>query len=190
MIISMTDVTRILNQIEQGDPAAAESLLPLVYEELRILARQRLTSEKPGQTLQATALVHEAYMRLVGKRNDKSWDNRGHFFAAAAEAMRRILVDTARRKQADRHGGGVEHVGIPVDELPERGKSTEVLALHEALTSLEASNEMAAQVAKLRYFAGMNISEIAAILDLSPRKIDQTWAYARTFLRAEMLESN
>lgn len=190
MIVAMSDVTRILNQIEKGDPAAAESLLPLVYEELRTLARQRLTNEKPGQTLQATALVHEAYLRLVGKNNVKSWDNRGHFFAAAAEAMRRILVDAARKKQTDRHGGGFENVGIPVHELAASEKSTEVLALHEALTSLEVSNELAARVAKLRYFAGMSISEIAAILNLSPRKVDQTWAYARTFLRTEMLESN
>ena len=186
----MNQVTKILSQIESGDPSGAEQLLPLVYQELRQLAAAKLAHEQPGHPLQATALVHEAYLRLVGKQNDESWDNRGHFFAAAAEAMRRILVDAARKKQTDRHGGGFENVGIPVHELPEGEKSTEILSLHEALTSLEASNEIAARVAKLRYFAGMNISEIAAILDLSPRKIDQTWAYARTFLRTEMLESN
>jgi RNA polymerase sigma factor (TIGR02999 family) len=181
----MSEVTRILSAIHQGDAHAAEQLLPLVYDELRKLAAQKLAQEKPGQTLQATALVHEAYLRLVGNDSNRPWDNRGHFFAAAAEAMRRILVEAARRKQRIKHGGGrvreVEERNIASPQAPEH-----LLAVHEVLDRLVASNPQAANLVKLRYFAGFSNAETASILGISPRKASQVWAYARAWLREEL----
>src|SRR6266568_4132776 len=158
----MSDVTRILSQIEQGDPAAAEQLLPLVYDELRKLAAAKLAQEKPGQTLQATALVHEAYLRLVGGGDSQSWDSRGHFFAAAAEAMRRILIEAARRKLQIGRGGGVQRVALEGVDLQEDGDSFDLVALDESLTRLESHDSLAANLVKLRYFAGLTMSEAAA----------------------------
>jgi RNA polymerase sigma factor (TIGR02999 family) len=185
----MNDVTQILSRIESGDPAAAEQLLPLVYDELRKLAAHRLNQEKPGQTLQATALVHEAYLRLVGGENTRKWDSRGHFFAAAAEAMRRILVEQARRKNRLKRGGNF--VGHDLDgvEFASQIKFDEILAVDEALGKLESQNSAAAQLVKLRYFAGMSIPESAEAMGISPRKANQIWAYARAWLMAEMSES-
>ena len=181
----MSDVTRILSAIEEGDPHAAEQLLPLVYDELRKLAAQKLAQEKPGQTLQATALVHEAYLRLVDQERAQRWESRGHFFAAAAEAMRRLLVESARRKRRLKHGGGrarePELVDIAGPERPER-----LLALDEALDRLAAANPRAAELVKLRYFAGFSNAEAASLLGISPRKADQVWAYARAWLREEV----
>src|SRR5437868_8238501 len=151
----MSEVTQILNAIEQGDPKGAEQLLPLVYEELRKLAAQKLASEKPGQTLQATALVHEAYLRLVGENVDQHWDGRGHFFAAAAEAMRRILVDNARRKLRIKHGGQLERVDIEIAHLPTRMTPDELMALNEALEKLEQQDPVKAKLVTIRYFGGM-----------------------------------
>ena len=185
MITPMTKVTHILSAIEQGDPHAAEQLLPLVYDELRKLAAQKLAQEKPGQTLQATALVHEAYLRLVDQERAQRWESRGHFFAAAAEAMRRLLVESARRKRRLKHGGGrarePELVDIAGPERPER-----LLALDEALDRLAAANPRAAELVKLRYFAGFSNAEAASLLGISPRKADQVWAYARAWLREEV----
>jgi RNA polymerase sigma factor (TIGR02999 family) len=181
----MSDVTRILSAIEQGDSSAAEQLLPLVYDELRKLAAAKLTEEKPGQTLQATALVHEAYLRLVDGEKAQSWNSRGHFFAAAAEAMRRILVESARRKQRRKHGGGRarehEEGDLACPERPER-----LLALDEALQRLAATSPQAAELVKLRYFAGFSNAEAASFLGISPRKANQVWAYARAWLREEL----
>lgn len=181
----MNDVTRILSAIEQGDPEAAEKLLPLVYDELRKLAAQRLTQEKPGQTLQATALVHDAYLRLVGTHDAQKWDGRGHFFAAAAEAMRRILVENARRKGRVKRGGDLARQFDGQDiAAPERPEA--VLALDEALDRLAASSPEAAKLVKLRFFAGCTNAEAASLLAISPRKADQVWAYARAWLREEI----
>ncbi|HVC92561.1 MAG TPA: ECF-type sigma factor [Pirellulales bacterium] len=181
----MSDVTRILSAIEQGDPHAAEQLLPLVYDELRKMAAQKLAQEARGQTLQPTALVHEAYLRLVGPDPQQPWDGRRHFFAAAAEAMRRILVESARRKQRQKHGGGRvrEPLGndIAGPERPQR-----LLALDDALDRLAASSPQAAELVKLRYFAGQTNAEAASFLDISPRKANQVWAYARAWLREEL----
>jgi RNA polymerase sigma factor (TIGR02999 family) len=181
----MSEVTRILSAIEQGDPHAAEQLLPLVYEELRRLAADKIVHEKPAQTLQATALVHEAYVRLVDVDKVQHWDSRGHFFAAAAEAMRRILVETARRKQRLKHGGGrvrePDAGDLARPERPER-----LLALDEALDRLGATNPQAAKLVKIRYFAGFGNAEAAALLGISPRKANQVWAYARAWLREEI----
>jgi RNA polymerase sigma factor (TIGR02999 family) len=182
----MNDVTQILSQIEQGDPSAAEQLLPLVYDELRKLAAANLAKEKPGQTLQATALVHEAYIRLVDAEKAQKWDSRGHFFAAAAEAMRRILVQQARRKRRQKHGGNLRrHVVDAVDAVAP-ATPEEVLALHEALDQFESVDQSAADLVKLRYFAGMSIPEAANSLAISPRKANQLWAYARAWLVAEL----
>jgi RNA polymerase sigma factor (TIGR02999 family) len=179
----MNDVTHILSAIDQGDPKAAEQLLPLVYGELRKLAAQRLAQEKPGQTLQATALVHEAYLRLVGP--DAKWDGRGHFFAAAAEAMRRILVEDARRKGRLKRGGGLSRQFEGQDAAaPERPEV--VLALDGALDRLAASSPEAAELVKLRFFAGCTNADAASLLAISPRKADQVWAYARAWLREEI----
>jgi RNA polymerase sigma factor (TIGR02999 family) len=181
----MSEVTRILTAIEKGEPNSTERLLPLVYQELRKLAAQRLAQEKPGQTLQATALVHEAYLRLVGADNGRQWDCRGHFFAAAAEAMRRILVEAARRKQRLKHGAGrsrqpeVEDFALP--EQPER-----LLAIHEALERLAQVNPQSAELVKFRYFAGFTNADAAALLGISPRKANQIWAYARAWLREDL----
>jgi RNA polymerase sigma factor (TIGR02999 family) len=181
----MTEVTRILSAIEQGEPHAAAQLLPLVYEELRRLAAEKLAQERPGQTLQATALVHEAYLRLVDGEKAQHWDNRRHFFAAAAEAMRRILVEQARRKRRLKHGGGLVREGVAEDlaspERPER-----LLALDEALDRLALTSPQAAELVKLRYFAGFSNAEAASLLGMSPRKANQVWAYARAWLREEL----
>ena len=181
----MADVTQILNAIEQGNTHAAEELLPLVYDELRKLAAQRLAEEKPGQTLQATALVHEAYLRLVGPQKVQSWDSRGHFFAAAAEAMRRILVDNARRKKRPKHGGNRQRVdldsAISCQQEPE-----DLLALDEALGRLAAHDASAADIVKLHFFAGVPIEQAGEALGLSRTSAYRLWAYARAWLRAEV----
>jgi RNA polymerase sigma factor (TIGR02999 family) len=184
----MSDVTRILNAVHQGDPHAAAQLLPLVYDELRKLAAQKLAHEKPGQTLQATALVHEAYLRLVGPDGGgakQTWDHRGHFFAAAAEAMRRILVESARRKQTLKHGGDRDRFGEEID-IASPEKPEQVLALDEAVDRLQRDSTEAAELVKLRYFAGFSNEEAASILKISPRKANQIWAYARAWLREEL----
>jgi RNA polymerase sigma factor (TIGR02999 family) len=178
----MNEVTRILSAVDQGDPQAAGRLLPLVYDELRKLAAQKLAQEKPGQTLQATALVHEAYLRLVGNDQAEHWNSRGHFFAAAAEAMRRILVESARRKMADKRGGGLQRVPIATIDAPAPERSDDILALDEALAVLEQTDRSAAQLVKLRYFAGMTGREAADALGLAPRTADALWAYARAWL--------
>jgi len=182
----MSDVTRILSQIESGDPAAADELLPLVYEELRKLAAARLASEKPGQTLQATALVHDAYLRLVDVEQVQHWDSRGHFFAAAAEAMRRILVEQARRKGRLKRGAGLVRHHLDALDLTAPADSDKVLAIDAALTKLASVNDRAAELVKLRYFAGLTLDDAAVVLGVSPRKTDQLWAYARAWLLAEL----
>jgi RNA polymerase sigma factor (TIGR02999 family) len=181
----MGDVTRILEAIDKGNPQAAEELLPLVYDELRRLAAQKLSHEKPGQTLQATALVHEAYMRLVGSVN-RPWENRGHFFAAAAEAMRRILVENARRKRTLR-GGGTRHQ-VPLDHLqPAVGECSEdMLALDEALQRFEEVDKTKAELVKLRYFAGLTIPQAATALSISVTTANRYWSYARAWLHEEL----
>jgi RNA polymerase sigma factor (TIGR02999 family) len=185
----MQEVTRILSAIEQGDPYAAEQLLPLVYDELRQLAAQRLAQEKPGQTLQATALVHEAYLRLVDVEKAQHWNSRGHFFAAAAEAMRRILIDQARRKGRIRHGGQLRRVDLLDAEAAAPTNDEQVLLLDEALTRLAAARPQAAELVKLRFFAGLSLEEIAPLLDLSPRTARRLWAFARAWLRRDMERS-
>jgi RNA polymerase sigma factor (TIGR02999 family) len=181
----MNDVTTVLSAIEQGDPQAAGRLLPLVYDELRKLAAQKLAQERPGQTLQATALVHEAYLRLVGNDDARGWDGRGHFFAAAAEAMRRILVENARRKGRLKRGGDLVRLPEEQDVLaPQRPGP--LLALDEALDRLAAASPQAAELVKLRFFAGCTSAEAASLLGISPRKADQVWAYARAWLREEV----
>src|SRR5438067_725964 len=182
----MSEVTRILSAIEQGDPHAAGQLLPLVYAELRKLAAQKLAHEKPGQTLQATALVHEAYLRLVGAQGAQRWNSRGHFFAAAAEAMRRILVDQARRKQADKHGGGRLRLDLPQDLAAPTARSDDLVALDEALARLEAHDRDAARLVKLRYFAGLTHEEAAEALGISRGAADRLWALSRAWLFREL----
>jgi RNA polymerase sigma factor (TIGR02999 family) len=175
----MSEVTRILSAIEQGDPQAAEQLLPLVYDELRKLAAQKLAQEKPGQTLDATALVHEAYLRLVG---DQMFENRGHFFAAAAEAMRRILVDNARRKRSLKRGGPLERVDLETVAVVADGPCFDLLELNEVLEQLAAADARAAELVKLRFFAGLTGEQAARVLGLAPRTVDLLWAYARAWL--------
>src|SRR5579872_1193002 len=182
----MNDVTRILSAIEQGDPAAAEQLLPLVYEELRKLAAARLAQEKPGQTLQATGLVHEAYLRLVGAENQQRWDSRGHFFAAAAEAMRRILVEQARRKRGPKAGGHLQRVAMDGAAPAIAGPNFDILALNEALDKLAVIDPRKAELVKLRYFVGLTSDQTAAALGVAPSTVDLDWAYAKSWLRAEM----
>ena len=187
----MTDVTRILSAIEQGDPHAAEQLLPLVYDELRKLAALRLAQEKPGQTLQATALVHEAYLRLVASGDasaprDRHWNSRGHFFAAAAEAMRRILIGNARRKGAQKRGGQARRLDLDAIELTDPPPSEKLLALDDALTRLTAKDRVKAELVKLRYFAGLTTQEAAAMLGISTATADRYWAYARAWLQNEI----
>ena len=181
----MNAVTRLLDAAAAGDPHAAEHLLPLLYGELRRLAADQLARERPGQTLQATALVHEAYLRLVGGGQPDNWNGRAHFFAAAAEAMRRILVEAARRKKRERHGGGRLREGdaldFPAPERPDR-----LLAVGEALDRLTMTNPQAAELVKLRYFAGCTNAEAATLLGISPRKANQVWAYARAWLLEEL----
>jgi RNA polymerase sigma factor (TIGR02999 family) len=179
----MADVTRILDAIEQGDSRAAEQLLPLVYDELRKLAAEKMAQEKPGQTLQATALVHEAYLRLVDADRARHWNGRDHFFAAAAEAMRHLLVDRARRKRSRKRGGDRARVAFDEESLAAPEHAEEVLAVHEALAGLAAADAQAAELVKLRYFAGLSIPEAAEVLNLSPRSADRLWAYARAWLR-------
>jgi RNA polymerase sigma factor (TIGR02999 family) len=182
----MSDVTRILSQIESGDPAAAEQLLPLVYEELRKLAAARLAQENPGQTLQATALVHEAYLRLVGNGHSQPWDSRGHFFAAAAEAMRRILVESARRKQSQKAGGDWQRLALSDLEFVTRRPQVDVLALSDALDRLEARDPRKASLVKLRYFAGLTNQEAAVALGISTATADNDWAYAKSWLKLQL----
>jgi RNA polymerase sigma factor (TIGR02999 family) len=179
----MTEVTRILDNIVQGDPHATDQLLPLVYDELRKLAAQRLAQEQPGQTLDATALVHEAYLRLVEAQH---WDSRGHFFAAAAEAMRRILVDNARRKRAQIHGGGRQRLDLREGDRISRATPDEVLALDEAIAKLSGEDPSTANLIKLRMFAGFSVSEAADALGISRATAYRQWTYARAWLRAEM----
>jgi RNA polymerase sigma factor (TIGR02999 family) len=182
----MTDVTRILSAIEQGDPQAAEQLLPLVYEELRKLAAQRIAQEAPGQTLQATALVHEAYIRLVDVEKAQHWDSRGHFFSAAAEAMRRILVDNARKRRSLRRGGAARRLPFNGVAAPSVGPSDDLLALDAALHRLEGVDERKAQLVKLRYFGGLTIPGAAKVLGISVTTANRYWAYARAWLHEEI----
>jgi RNA polymerase sigma factor (TIGR02999 family) len=181
----MNDVTRILSAIEQGDAGASEQLLPLVYDELRKLAARRLARESTGQTLQATALVHEAYLRLVGREQAEGWNSRGHFFAAAAEAMRRILVENARRKRRSKHGGGFRRVDLD-EGPPVTGAREDVLALDEALTELARQEPAKAELVKLRYFAGLSLEEAAACLGISEATAKRYWAVARAWLFAAL----
>jgi RNA polymerase sigma factor (TIGR02999 family) len=181
----MTDVTRILQAIQRGDTRATDELLPLVYEELRVLAAQKLSREAPGQTLQATALVHEAYIRLVG--NDSAgWDSRGHFFAAAAEAMRRILVDTARRKQAHKRGGDRQRLSLETLDLMTRATPEEIVMLDDALTALAREDAQAAEIVKLRLFAGLSMDQAAEAIGVSRATAYRQWTYARAWLRSEI----
>ena len=181
----MTDVTRILSAVEQGEAGAAERLLPLVYDELRNLAARRLAQEKPGQTLQATALVHEAYLRLVGS-GDPGWAGRGHFFAAAAEAMRRILVENARRKAGPKAGGDHRRVDLDAIEPEDDGPAVDLIALDEALTALEARDRRKADLVRLRFFAGLSIEQAAAVLGISVATANNDWSYAKSWLRLAM----
>jgi RNA polymerase sigma factor (TIGR02999 family) len=185
----MSDVTRILNTIEGDDGKAAEKLLPLVYEELRLLAARKLSCEPPGQTLQATALVHEAYVRLVGSQG-QNWNSRGHFFAAAAEAMRRILVENARRKGRLKHGGGKEAIALTGLEAPFEACPDDLLTLDEALTKLAESDSEAADLLKLRYFAGLTIRQIAELRSVSERTVLSHLAYARAWLHRKIQEDS
>ena len=182
----MSEVTRILSAIEQGDPHAAGQLLPLVYDELRKLAAQRMAQEKPGQTLDATALVHEAYLRLMGPSVGQPWNSRGHFFAAAAEAMRRILIEQARRKRRLRHGGGRQRLNLDDVELAAPATDDSLLALDEALERLAGEEPEVAQVVKLRYFAGLTIQQTAAALGIAVRTANRHWAYARAWLYQQL----
>lgn len=182
----MSQVTQILQAIEQGDRQAVNELLPLVYKELRKLAAQKLAQEKPGQTLQPTALVHEAYLRLVGDEDRKRWDSRGHFFAASAEAMRRILVDNARRKKRIKHGGKHQRIEVELLDLPTRLSSDELVALDEALAALSQQDDVKARLVTLRYFGGLTIEQAAEILEVSRITAHRYWTYARAWLRQRM----
>jgi RNA polymerase sigma factor (TIGR02999 family) len=182
----MTDVTQILSEIEQGDPHAAEKLLPLVYEELRRLAAAKMSHENPGQTLQSTALVHEAYMRLVNIDAPQHWNGRGHFFGAAAEAMRRILVENARRRARTKHGGDFVRSELASSQILSPEISDDLLALNEALERLTQEDPQAAKLVTLRYFAGLTIPQAAEALGVSSRKADFLWSFARAWLRREM----
>lgn len=182
----MTDVTQILSQIEQGDPTAADHLLPLVYDELRKLAAAKLAHERSGQTLQATALVHEVWLRLVGPNASQSWDDQAHFFAAAAEAMRRILIENARRKGRHKHGGQWNRVELGEAELATTTTDDRLLAIDEALDRLAQEDPQAAQLVKLRFFAGFSITEAAEIIGVSRTTAYEQWAYARAWLQCEV----
>src|SRR5882672_9898968 len=179
----MTDVTRILSAIEQGDAHAAQQLLPLVYDELRTLAAHKLTQEKPGQTLEATALVHEAYLRLVDANKAAHWNSRAHFFGAAAEAMRRILVDQARRKRADKHGGKGRRVPLDAADVGYNSPADELLDIDEALTRLAAEDPQAARLIQLRYFAGLSVEDAAEVVGISRSTAYEHWSYARVRLK-------
>ena len=184
----MNDVTRILSEIEQGDPTATEQLLPLVYDELRKLATAKLSHEKPGQTLQATALVHEVYLRLVGVQKAQHWNSRGHFFGAAAEAMRRILVDNARRKRSIKAGRKLNRLDLKEHAIAAPNRHVDLIALDEALDRLAAQDPRKAQLVKLRYFAGLTISQAADALGISESTADADWAYAKSWLRLKLAE--
>jgi RNA polymerase sigma factor (TIGR02999 family) len=184
--MAMSDVTRILSQIEQGDPQAAEKLLPLVYNELRKLAAMKLAQEKPGQTLQATALVHEAYIRLVGGDDNQQWDSRGHFFAAAAEAMRRILVEFARSRQRQKRGGGAVHLSLDdVQELPD-SKERDLVAVNDAVSRLTRFDARMGQVVELKFFGGLTVEETADVLNVSPETVMRDWKTAKAWLLREL----
>jgi len=185
----MNDVTRILDAIAQGDALASAQLLPLVYDELRRLAAERMAQEKPGQTLQPTALVHEAYLRLVGQGEERHWDSRGHFFAAAAEAMRRILVENARYKRRLRHGGGRKRLDLDGVDVADDVADERLLALDEALAKLAAEESEVAEVVKLRYFVGLTIAQTAEVLGISVRTANRHWAYARAWLHGQLKQS-
>jgi len=182
----MSEVTQILHAIAEGDPHAASQLLPLVYEELRKLAAQRLARETPGQTLQPTALVHEAYLRLVGENEERHWDSRGHFFAAAAEAMRRILVEIARQKASLKRGGGQNRMDVVDGLLAAPEPREDLVALDAALTKLAETDKQAAELVQLRYFAGLPIREVAEILGIAPRTADRLWALAKAWPHEEI----
>ena len=184
----MSDITQILAEIEDGDPAAADRLLPLVYEELRKLAAAKLANERPGQTLQATALVHDAYLRLVDVERAQQWNSRGHFFAAAAEAMRRLLVERARSKKRIRHGGGRQRIDLDTQLCVSADGDEKLLAINDALERLTAEEPEAAQAVKLRYFAGLTIEETAAAMNISVRTVNRHWTYARAWLYRELGE--
>jgi RNA polymerase sigma factor (TIGR02999 family) len=183
----MNDVTQILSAIELGDKKASEQLLPLVYAQLRELAVQRLARESPGQTLQATALVHEAYLRVVGS-SARCWNSQGHFFSAAAEAMRRILIENARRKRTEKHGGQLKRIDLDEVELPETARSVDVIAVDEALTRLAAEDPAKAELVKLRYFGGLSVEDAGRVLGISRATADRHWAYARAWLFSELRE--
>jgi RNA polymerase sigma factor (TIGR02999 family) len=185
----MNDVTRILSAIEQGDAHAAGQLLPLVYDELRQLAAAKLAQEKPGQTLQATALVHEAYLRLVDVTHAQRWNSRGHFFAAAAEAMRRILVEQARHKRSAKAGGQLRRVELPEEQLAAPSRDVDLLALDEALNKLASHDRRKAELVKLRFFAGMTLRQAAAVLGIAESTADADWAYAKSWLRVELADA-
>ena len=182
----MHEVTRILSALDQGDPAAADRLLPLVYEELRKLAAHQLAHEQPGQTLQPTALVHEAYLRLVGAEQAQRWDHRGHFFAAAAEAMRRLLIDNARRRKSEKRGGGWQRIDVVDVELAVDSTTDDLLAVDEAMTKLATHDPLIARLVELRFFAGLTLAQAAAALDISLRTANRHWTYARAWLRREL----
>ena len=184
----MSEVTRILSQIESGDPSAADKLLPLVYDELRKLAAVKLAHEKPGQTLQATALVHDAYLRLVDTEESRHWNSRGHFFGAAAEAMRRILVDNAKRKQTEKRGGQVQRVGLDDDQIVAPSRNIDLIALDEALNELAVHDSRKAELVKLRYFGGLTIRQAADALRISESTADADWAYAKSWLRVRIAD--
>lgn len=187
----MSNVTILLAAASRGDSHAAEQLLPLVYEELRQLAAQRLANEAPGQTLQPTALVHEAYLRLTGSDSaEKDWDNRGHFFAAAAEAMRRLLVENARRRNRQKHGGGWKQVSLEAVEIQVESPSEDLVALDEALIRLANLDPVKAEVVKLRFFGGLTMPEISKMLDISLATVERHWTFARTWLYAELSDSD
>jgi len=186
----MHEVTRILSALKQGDPHAAEQLLPLVYDELRKLAAVRLAREKPGQTLQATALVHEAYVRMVDVDQDQHWNSRGHFFAAAAEAMRRILIEQARRKASAKAGGKLQRVDLSEIEPALPASQFDLLVLNDALEQLEKTDPRAAAVVKLRFFAGLTTPEAATTLGVSLATAENDWAYAKCYLRLQLTESD
>jgi len=186
MLAPMSDVTQILTAAAAGDAGAAAQLLPLVYDELRKLAAARLADEKPGQTLQPTALVHEAYLRLVGAGQAPNWNGRGHFFAAAAEAMRRILVEAARRKQSRKHGGGHRRRDLDADALVAPESDLDLVALDAALSRLAEREPLKAKLVELRYFAGLTGEQAAAVLGMSPSAVDRLWVYTRAWLRREL----
>lgn len=182
----MSDVTRILTAVEAGDPAAADELLPLVYQELRNLAAARLSNEKPGQTIQATVLVHEAWLRLIGSDVDVHWNGRGHFFAAAAQAMQRILVENARRKRRVKHGGDRERDEVELLDIEAPEPREDLIALDAALDRLILEDRAAAELVQLRYFVGLTLAEAAEALNISPRTADRTWAFAKAWLHREL----